>query len=48
MPLFIKQTGARPVQDGRLLTIRSSKGGALEDLPADLRVREFPEASHGL
>lgn len=40
VPFFMKQTGANPVG----LTVRK-KGGELEDIPADLRVREFPEVA---
>lgn len=42
VPVFVKQLGARPVEAGAPVQIRSRKGGDLEDLPPDLRVREFP------
>ncbi len=42
VPLFVKQAGAKPVEGGRLVSIRSRKGGNLLDLPEDLRVREYP------
>lgn len=40
--VFVKQLGARPFEAGAPVQIRTRKGGDLEDLPEDLRVREFP------
>lgn len=37
VPLFVKQMGSNPIQ----LTVKK-KGGELDDIPSDLRVREFP------
>lgn len=51
---FIKQIGAQPVKaNGNpsfgggfdAIQLRDRKGGAIEEWPADLRVREFPEPS---
>lgn len=52
VPMFVKQLGTRPTIDGYdrslgdhhhvLAAIRSKKGGELDDMPTDLRVREFP------
>lgn len=49
--VFVKQLGARPmhamfpeIDTAMTLTLRDRKGGAMEEWPADLRVREFPEA----
>lgn len=47
VPVFVKQVGANPRETtngvSRLVQIKSSKGGALEELPPDLRIREFPK-----
>jgi len=42
-PFFFKQAGARPVDHARLVRLRDKKGGDLGELPADLRVQEFPQ-----
>lgn len=43
VPVFVKQLGAHPRGgDGVLVQLTSKKGGALADLPPDLRIREFP------
>jgi protein gp37 len=42
VPVFVKQTGTKPRDRGGLYKITSRKGGAIEDLPLDLRIREFP------
>jgi protein gp37 len=39
---FMKQGGSRPTLGGRLVQLRSKKGGDLSELPERLRVREFP------
>lgn len=49
---FVKQIGARPYdhdtpEGGPLYGIRDSKGGNIEEWPAHLRVREFPEVLTG-
>jgi len=45
VPCFVKQAGARPVDDGVRIRLADRKGGDLEELPADLRIREFPRAT---
>jgi protein gp37 len=43
VPAFVKQLGAQPVaDDGETLHALTRKGGDLSELPADLRVREWP------
>lgn len=42
--VFVKQLGAKPVLDGAKVMLRDHKGGDIEEFPADLRIREFPEA----
>jgi protein gp37 len=42
VPVFVKQLGARPIQDGARLTLRDRKGGEPAEWPPDLRVREWP------
>lgn len=41
---FVKQMGARPFDGARMLSLRDSHGGDWDEWPAELRVREFPEA----
>lgn len=41
--VFVKQGGSAPMDRGNLVTIKSRKGGDIEDLPLDLRIREFPK-----
>jgi protein gp37 len=50
VPCFVKQLGARPFQSPRNnastgydLALTDRKGGDMEEWPADLRVREFPQ-----
>lgn len=50
VPVFVKQMGARPVDalcemtgERRIAAIRDRKGGDMDEWPADLRVREWPE-----
>jgi protein gp37 len=42
-PFFFKQAGAKPVDYAGLVRLRDKKGGDLAELPADLRVQEFPQ-----
>ena len=48
---FVKQVGAKPTFHGHpfnevhVNTIRNRKGGAMEEWPEDLRVREFPKVA---
>jgi protein gp37 len=42
---FVKQLGAHPYQGDLPWLCRSSKGGAPDEWPADLRVREFPQVA---
>ena len=42
VPVFVKQLGDHPVDDGQRVAIRSRKGGHPLDLPEDLRVWEYP------
>jgi protein gp37 len=51
VPVFVKQLGAKPVahwdEENQVLTmhkISDRKGGILEELPAELQIRQFPEA----
>lgn len=44
---FFKQAGSRPVDGGAPLKLRDSKGGDLAELPADLRVQQFPALGAG-
>jgi len=39
---FMKQLGAKPVQEGKQLTLINSHGGDWDEWPEDLRVREMP------
>ena len=41
---FVKQLGRHPVEDGLRLSLNDKKGGAIAEFPADLRLREFPDA----
>jgi protein gp37 len=41
---FLKQLGRRPFESGNELKLRDSHGGDWSEWPADLRVREMPEA----
>jgi protein gp37 len=48
VPVFVKQLGARPVnREGVPHPLTHAKGGAIEEWPEDLRVREFPSTSGG-
>jgi protein gp37 len=40
---FMKQVGANACEEGHRLSLRDSHGGNLDELPADLRVRQFPD-----
>ena len=40
---FVKQLGANPVDGPMRLWLRDSHGGDMNEWPADLRVREFPD-----
>lgn len=40
--VFVKQLGARVIQDGERRIKRDKKGGDMHEWPHDLRVREFP------
>lgn len=42
VPFFFKQAGSRPILDGAPLKLVHHKGNDLQELPEDLRVREFP------
>lgn len=44
---FYKQAGDAPMENGAPLSLRSRKGGSLEEAPPDLRVREYPEEPWG-
>lgn len=39
---FVKQVGAKPLEDGCPLPISNAKGGDMADFPEAIRVREFP------
>lgn len=41
---FFKQAGSNPMLDGERLGLRERSGRDLSELPADLHVREFPDA----
>lgn len=48
IPVFVKQLGAKPYQqhrteEGYVLQITDTKGGVIEEFPADLQIREFPK-----
>lgn len=43
---FFKQAGGRPVLNDEPLRLHDRKGGDLAELPADLHVREWPDAAH--
>jgi protein gp37 len=40
--VFVKQVGVLPTRNGQLVEITSGKGGALNDIPEGIRVRQFP------
>lgn len=42
VPVFVKQLGRRPEDEGRRLLIRDAHGGVIYEWPDELRVREFP------
>lgn len=42
---FFKQAGSNPMLDGASVRLLDRKGGDLAELPADLHVREWPDAS---
>jgi hypothetical protein len=47
VPFFFKQMGDNVTSFNGLSRVRfRAKGGTLEDIPADLRVREFPKAAY--
>jgi protein gp37 len=54
VPAFVKQLGANRYDNGKpfrswgAMKLRDRKGGEPEEWPEDLRVREWPEAHHGL
>ncbi len=41
---FVKQLGRRPIEDAHALPLNDAHGGDWSEWPADLRVREFPDA----
>lgn len=43
VPVFCKQLGAHPIQDGVRLIKHDRKGGDMHEMPHDIRVREFPK-----
>lgn len=43
VPYFFKQAGSRPMAAGNLLKLGDRKGGSLDEIPNDLRIREFPQ-----
>lgn len=43
---FVKQLGARPIEDGQSLNLVNAHGGDWEEWPEDLRIREFPAQWH--
>jgi len=43
VPVFVKQLGTNPVDNGTPIKLKDRKGGEPAEWPADLRVREFPE-----
>lgn len=45
VPFFLKQTGENVVGDGGVALRFRKKGGELDDIPEDLRIREFPEVT---
>ncbi len=47
VPFFMKQMGAAPELDGKLLGYEDPKGGDWDEWPDFLRVRQFPQVSHG-
>jgi protein gp37 len=42
VPCFVKQMGSNPVESGEPFKLADRKGGDIEEWPANLRVREFP------
>jgi protein gp37 len=45
VPVFVKQLGARPRDGGDVPQLRDRKGGDMNEWPADLRVRQWPEVA---
>lgn len=43
VPIFVKQLGAKPIHDGKLLSLKHTKGGDIDEWPERLKVRQFPE-----
>jgi protein gp37 len=47
IPAFVKQLGSNPVEGGKPLRLRDSKGGDPSEWPEDLRIREWPASPAG-
>lgn len=47
VPTFVKQLGARPIENSGLIKLHKRKGSDLSEWPEDLRIREFPNAPMG-
>lgn len=45
VPVFVKQLGAKPMQNGLPLKLADRKGGDMTEWPRRLRVREFPDGA---
>lgn len=43
VPVFVKQLGANPADAGGVVQLKSKKGGAPEEWPEHLRIRQMPE-----
>jgi protein gp37 len=43
VPVFVKQLGAKPVQNGQPLKLDNRKGGEMDEWPGRLRIRQFPD-----
>ncbi len=41
---YLKQVGAKPLEDGHTIKLCCVKGGCIAEIPEDLRIREFPAA----
>jgi|LSQX01.1.fsa_nt_gb protein gp37 len=48
VPLFLKQLGSSPCQNGKLVSFKHKKGGDWEEWPEPLRVRQMPSIVGGL
>ncbi len=47
VPVFVKQLGGLPVEDGQRILLQDPRGGDPSEWPGGLGIREYPEPNHG-